>query len=89
MTPLPDKITIGDKYGPAMAITDQEEADVYFEVCMEHCMRFGKSREEAEKIEKENLGYYAGYYNDETMARVNRLFRTRHPIFGNIAPTPM
>lgn len=78
-------ITIGDKYQPAMEITDQDKADAYFEECVVHTMRWGRTREEAEKIERANLGYYAGYYNDETRERVERLFRCSHPIFGAIA----
>lgn len=90
--PLPDKISIADKYRPAMLITDQAAADTYFARCVEHTMRFGKSAEEAAKIERINLGYYAGYYSHETRARVETLFRCAHPIFGSIAengpPTP-
>ena len=86
------KITIGDKYGPAMQITDQAEADAYFEKCVKHCMSFGKDRVEAESIERQNLGYYAGYYSDEVRRRIEQLFRCAHPIFGAIskvgAPTP-
>lgn len=84
--PLPDKITIGDKYGPAMAMTDQAEADAYFEACVEHAMRFnGNDAAAAKKVEKQNLGYCAGYYGTETRERVERLFRCAHPIFGSIA----
>ena len=83
--PMSDKITIGDKYGPAMKITDPAEALAYYEQCVEHCMRFGNSRERAEGIEKSNLGYYAGYYDEETRHRVERLFRCAHPVFGAIA----
>ena len=83
-------ITIGDKYKPAMEITDQAEADAYFEKCVQHTMSFGKDRTEAEKIERQNLGYFAGYYGHETRERVEQLFRCAHPIFGNAsdgAPT--
>lgn len=49
-------------------------------------------RTEAEKICKSNLGYYAGYYDNETRARVEKLFLCAHPVFGSIkengAPTP-
>lgn len=84
--PLPTKISIGEKYGPAMTITDQAEADAYFAACVEHAMHaFGKEREEAEKVERVNLGYYAGYYDNETRARVERLYRCAHPVFGAIA----
>jgi len=85
MNPLPNKITIGEKYDPAMSITDAKEAREYFELCVEHTMRSGKSRVEAEEIERKNLGYYAGYYDSATRARVERLFNCAHPFFGAIA----
>src|SRR4051812_40668487 len=82
---FPGRISIGEKYDPAMKITDQAQADHYFEKCVAHTMRFGKTREQAEAIERENLGYYAGYCDNETRARVERLFNCAHPIFGAIA----
>jgi hypothetical protein len=85
MTAFPANITSGEKYGPAMQITDQAEADAYFEKCVQHMMARGRSREEAEQIERSNLGYYAGYYDTETRERVERLFRCAHPVFGRIA----
>lgn len=89
---FPSQITIGDKYQPAMELTEQSDADAYWEKCVRHSMSFGKSREEAEQIERANLGYFAGYYDHETRARVERLFRCAHPVFGAIAdngpPTP-
>lgn len=92
MNPLPHTITMGDKYGPAMTMADQAEADAYFERLVQHGMEWGNDRAEAERIERANLGYYAGYYSHETRARVERLFRCSHPIFGAIAkngpPTP-
>jgi len=78
-------ITIGEKYGPAMEITDQASADRYFEECVLHSMSFGNSREKAESLERQNLGYFAGYYDHETRERVERLFKCSHPIFGSIA----
>jgi len=49
-------------------------------------------KSEAEAICKSNLGYYAGYYDNETRERVERLFCCEHPIFGSFAdngsPTP-
>jgi hypothetical protein len=82
---FPTQITIGDKYGPAMKITDQGEADEYFEACVRHSMGHGKTREEAEQVERSNLGYFAGYYDHETRGRVERLFKCAHPVFGAIA----
>lgn len=82
MEAFADKITIGDKYRPAMEITDPIKAKEYFEMCVEHTMRFGKTREEAESIERQNLGYFSGYYSNDTMVRVQELFCCAHPIFG-------
>ena len=82
--------TIGEKYGPAMEITDQAQADEYFEQMVEDCLAAKKdlSRAEAEHVERSNLGYYAGYYSHETRLRVERLFRCVHPIFGAAANGP-
>lgn len=78
--------TIGDIYGPAMKITNQEEADRYFEKLVLRCQaESDKDRSECEKIQRQNLGYYAGYYSHETRARVEQLFKCAHPIFGSIA----
>lgn len=83
---MPEQITIGEKYTPAMSITEQAEADAYFERCVEHTMsRFGKTREQAEEVERANLGYFAGYYDHATREQVERLFHCAHPIFGAIA----
>jgi hypothetical protein len=85
-SPFPPKVTNGDKYGPAMEITEQAEADAWFERCVKHSMHCvpSLSRGEAEKMERENLGYYAGYCSTEVRARVERLFRCAHPFFGTI-----
>jgi hypothetical protein len=89
---LPESITIGAKYGPAMNITDQAKADEYFEALVEHSMRcFGQTREEAERLERDNLGYFAGYSGHDTRLRVEQLFHCRHPVFGEAVkgtPTP-
>src|SRR5688572_9962962 len=83
--PLPPGITYGRKYDIAMRVNTQEEADAYFERCVLHTMQFGKTREEAEKIERDNLGYWAGYFDNDTRARVEKLFKCEHPYFGSIA----
>lgn len=74
-----------------MAITDQVEADRYFEQCVEHNMRCQKAkgaepdRAKAESIERQNFGYFAGYYGQETRERVEHLFQCAHPILGKVA----
>lgn len=83
---IPDGATNSQKYDPAMKITDQAEAESYFRQCVDHLMRVrGYTKAEAEKIERINLGYWAGYYDNETRARVERLFKCAHPVFGPIA----
>ena len=95
MTPFTDKEkpTIGDLYHPAMEITDQEDADQYFEKLVQlHMKSWGKSREEAERTERSNLGYFSGYYDEETARRVATLFQAKHPVFGDMRdfyPTPL
>lgn len=84
-------ITIGEKYKPAMEITDQESADAYFMELVAHNLKCRRRegeppiQPEAEKVERHNLGYFAGYHDSETRERVERLFKCSHPIFGSIA----
>ena len=90
---LPDKMTIGEAFGPAMEMTDQPKASEYFSALVERNMRlFGQDRAKAEDDTRASLGYYAGYYDNETRARVDALFSCAHPVFGSIAkvgaPTP-
>ena len=83
---FPKGATIGDLYDPAMKIEDQDEANEYFERLVQRAItHFGQAREEAESVNRSNLGYYAGYYDAETRKRVERLFRCHHPVFGPIS----
>lgn len=78
--------TIRDCYAPAMELETIEEAQEYLEKLIIRCVNmWGKTREEAEQIERSNLGYYSGYYSYETMEKVARLFGAVHPIFGDMA----
>jgi hypothetical protein len=66
-----------------MEINEPEEAEKYFEAYVAWLMkRWNIAREEAEANARSNLGYFAGYYDRETMERVARLFGAEHPIFG-------
>lgn len=80
-------LTLPDLYARAMQVTDQAEADELFEAIVNMHLESSDfvSRHVAEKIRRENLAYFAGYYDDETRARVERLFKCAHPIFGAIA----
>lgn len=79
-----EAMTLGEVYGPAMKIETKDEADAYFEKLVKRNMSTGTSREVAEKTERSNLGYFAGYCSNETRERVERLFSCTHPVFGSI-----
>lgn len=82
---LPKDMTIEQCYDPAMEITDPEEAKEYLEALIERSVKyFDNSREEAQRIEKMNLGYYCGYASVETMIRVHELFDCEHYILGKV-----
>lgn len=76
--PIPTVPTTGEKYNPAILECEtQEEADAYFEILCAHSMSVkGLTREEAEDFERNNIRYYAGYFDDEKMFRAWRLFKT-------------
>jgi len=82
---FPDDPTSGNIFGPAMEITDQAEADAWFGMIVDFVMKDRPcDRATAESITLQNLGYYSGYYGVETQRRVEKLFRTSHPIFGTV-----
>ena len=91
----PEKVyTVGELYGPAMKITDEEEARNYMTELIVYVLEKWKQEgrftyaedghiDEAGRMVAGNLGYYAGYYGMETNVRVQRLFGCEHPIFGS------
>ena len=81
-------MTSGEKYHPAMAICKQQEADAYFEHLVSLSIADGYTREEAERIERCNLAYFARYYDRDTLARVEALFHCTHPPFTEAIRIP-
>lgn len=82
------RMTIKELYEPAMEIKDQEKADSYFDFLVQMLLVWEpQPRVQAESIVRSNLGYYAGYYDDVTRERVERLYKCSHPILGAIAET--
>ena len=82
-------LTYGECLHPAMKITDQADADQYkaaYVAYIDRQLELNPRTDEmtAEQIANVNLGYFAGYYDDETRKRVEKLFHTVHPIFGAI-----
>jgi hypothetical protein len=71
-----------------MDAQDQATADALFEALVHECMEVaGSTREDAERIQRSNIGYFAAYYGNETRERVERLYRCEHPQLGAIAKT--
>ena len=88
---LPDKCTMGDKYKVACEkVRTPEQAKVWLEILIKHNMSHSTpphTREEAEEIERQNIGYFAGYYDHDIQDVVYKTFNTEHPIFGKTKPT--
>jgi len=69
------KVPLKEIYGPAMQIEVPKEAQHYLRALVKRSIKlFGQSEKKATQIAKTNLGYYAGYYSDNTRARVEKLF---------------
>lgn len=82
-----DILTFGECLKPAMEITDPTDAkqykDDYIKYTQHHLNKEPhKNDMTAEQIVNANLGYYAGYYDNETRLRVEKLFSCSHPVFG-------
>jgi hypothetical protein len=79
------------KYGSAMSLTSQEDADQWLDwIVTDNMQHSNNSRITAEKIERANLAYFAGYEDHQTRLRVEELFNCVHPALGpakNGAPT--
>lgn len=85
-TSLPENATYGDAYGPLEYIETREEAKQYFEVLVDsilsHPNNKNMTRDEAEEITRSNIGYWSGYHDRKTAARILELFDATHPVFG-------
>jgi hypothetical protein len=81
-----DILTYGECLSPAMNITDEEDAKQYLIEYIKYIqIHLDKEPREddktAEEIAKINLGYFAGYYDNSTRQRVEKLFCCSHPIY--------
>lgn len=86
---LPERMTIGEMYAPAVKLTTKDEARDYFLRLVEWGVTFhGQTPDQAAEIQKQSLGYYAGYYDSATAKRIWDLFECAHPVFGTKYPAP-
>lgn len=77
--------TIGEIFDTALdlAKNDTYEAGVFYNAYIDYVRDAnGSTREEAEKIVKSNLGYFAGYYDSKTCDLIYKVYCTEHPVFG-------
>jgi hypothetical protein len=74
----------GDLYGPAMNIQTEEEATSYM-VALTHwsARHWGGDYKALWDRHLSNIGYFAGYFDEATRARVEKVFKAKHPIFGS------
>ncbi len=80
--------TIGKVYAPAMKIDSEAAADSFVKSLVDawetRGETKGKTRDELEQIARSNVTYFARYYDDETVLRIEHVFKTGHPIFGKL-----
>ena len=78
--------TIGEVFNEALhyAKTDKNKASNFFKAYVEHILNTNAIiYDEAERIAKSNLGYFAGYCNKETIDIIYETYQCSHPIFGD------
>ena len=77
---------MGEVFNEALRLakTDSNEAKEFFKKYVSliskrnHC-----SLDKATEIAKSNLGYFAGYYDEETCDIIYKTYQCSHPIFGD------
>ena len=86
--PFPEKPQASDFYDSCALVTTKDEAGRYFKKLVDFVVEnYDQDRIEVEKIQRSNIGYYAGYLDRETQLRIYDLFDVDHPIFGRKQPT--
>lgn len=83
------KFTPEKSLSAAMEIKDKDDAIQYLNEYIKYIQDDidkdpSRVNDNAEKIAKSNLGYFAGYYSNEVRERVEKLFCCSHPFFGSI-----
>lgn len=83
--------TFRDLLEPAMKIAqarDHEAAKAFMAAYRTYLIdEWDRTPEDADEVIRVNVGYYAGYYGDETQRAVLEVFGAAHPVFGTTRPT--
>ena len=78
--------TMGEVFNEALRLakTDKDEAQDFFYQYVNHISFTNKySWDKSIEIAKSNLGYFAGYYNQEVCDIIYKTYQCSHPIFGD------
>lgn len=65
--------------------TKEEMVAKFEQIVMWVCVNYKKTYADSLKIQMENVGYYAGYYDREVAKNVYEWLGAAHPIFGTRA----
>lgn len=77
------------KYTDVCGAKTKEEMVARFEaLCAEVAAKNGGTPESHREMQMHNVGYFAGYYDNETRVRVQEWLGAAHPVFGSATPTP-
>jgi hypothetical protein len=83
MAKIPEKVTIGEKYGRCLEVKTEAEALEHFRDCVRHSMKQGYSYGQAVDVERQNLGYYIGYVEPRAdRDRIYSLYALHHPYYA-------
>ena len=78
--------TIGDIFNKALEIAntgDNERCQAYLTTYVCYIVSENSCTiEEATRIAKDNLGYFAGYYSSDVYETINKAYGAVHPVFG-------
>lgn len=79
-------MTFGEVFESAMKCDTLDQANSWMQhEVQRHVTEYNQTPEEAENIIKSNLGYFAGYYDEATREKIERLFSAQRPIFGSVS----
>lgn len=83
----PNRCNAGERYNHIFKVQTEQEAQEHLAALTEwHVRLTGKTEDEARSIELANIGYWAGYSDQEAFDLVLRLYGAKHPVFGNSYP---
>lgn len=83
--------TMGDIFDECLRIIELEDPLLATEFIDDYgtfLERVDPDCEDGRHVAMQNLGYFAGYYDQETASKVYEFFGVEHPFFGKKFPTP-